>query len=453
MKVKVKAVVSDTSRPMKESGVEWIGLIPENWSVYPARFAFSEEKTKNVKGTIKQALKFFNGTIIPKDSFDADLDEYVAETITNYTVVKPNTIMINGLNLNYDLKSLRVGLVNELGVITSAYLALIPDTSRILPTYATYLFKGYETKMAFHNMGSGIRKTLGFKEFKHQPILIPPLREQAIISDYLDKECARIDSVIEKTRESIEEYEKLKQSIITQAVTKGIRPARKMRNSGMELVGNIPEEWKTPKMGIVCNVITDYVASGSFASLAENVEYLDEPDYAMLIRTADVSNKGYNSKPVYINQHAYEFLSNSNLVGGELMFPNIGASVGDVYIIPNLYKRMSLAPNSIMVKTNFIDKYYYYYFKSEPGRLSIEDIARSTAQAKFNKTDFRQLKTLLPSVQEQEEIVQYLDDMVESIDILEAEKEKLIVELESYKKAIVFECVTGKKEVQKFYLE
>ena len=434
-------------RKMKDSGIEWVGDIPKEWSVYPALYAFSEIRTKNIDGAITKALKFYNGTIIPKTNFDADTDEYVADTITNYTVVEPDTIMINGLNLNYDLKSLRVGLVKETGVITSAYLALWPNKSLILPEYATYLFKGYEAKMAFHNMGAGIRKTLGFKEFKRQPILLPSMTEQQRIVSFLDTECSRIDSVIEQTRASIEEYKKLKQSVITQAVTKGIRPGRKMKDSGVEWIGDIPDDWTTPKMGAICPVITDYVASGSFASLAENVEYLDEPDYAMLIRTADVSNKGYNQKPVYINKHAYEFLHNSNLFGGELMFPNIGASVGDVYIVPVLYERMSLAPNAIMVKTNHVDKYYYYYFQSKPGRLSIEDIAQSTAQAKFNKTDFRQLRVLLPPDQEQREIVEYLDKKIGDIDILIKKKEQLVSEIELYKRAVVFEYVTGKKEV------
>ena len=175
------------AREMKDSGIAWIGKIPKEWSVFPALYAFSEIRTKNTDGKISNALKFYNGTIIPKANFDADSDDYVADTITNYTIVNPNTIMINGLNLNYDLKSLRVGLVKEPGVITSAYLALWPDTNKILPQYATYLFKGYETKMAFHNMGAGIRKTLGFKEFKRQPVLLPDMIEQQRIAAFLDK--------------------------------------------------------------------------------------------------------------------------------------------------------------------------------------------------------------------------------------------------------------------------
>lgn len=183
-------------------------------------------------------------------------------------------------------------------------------------------------------------------------------------------------------------------------------------------------------MSCICDVITDYVASGSFASLAENVTYIDSPDYAMLIRTIDVSGKGHASQPVYINQHAYEFLSNSNLYGGELMFPNIGASVGDVYIVPNLYEKMSLAPNSIMVRSNENHKYLYYYFCANAGRSQLLDIAQSTAQPKFNKTDFRQLRISLPSRSEQDTIVVALDEKCEKINQLIALKQSKIEKLE-----------------------
>lgn len=130
------------------------------------------------------------------------------------------------------------------------------------------------------------------------------------------------------------------------------------------------------------------------------------------------------------------------------MFPNIGASVGDVYIVPKLYERMSLAPNAIMVKTLHTDKYYYYYFLSNPGRLSIEDIAQSTAQAKYNKTDFKQLRVLCPSDQEQVEIVKYLDNKTSRIDILIYNKELILQELEKYRKSVIYEFVTGKREMK-----
>lgn len=218
--------------------------------------------------------------------------------------------------------------------------------------------------------------------------------------------------------------------------------ARKMKDSGIQWVGDIPSHWNMVKTNSFCSTITDYVASGSFASLAENVVYLDEPDYAMLVRTMDVSGKGYSGKPVYINKHSYDFLSNSNLFGGEIMLPNIGASVGDVYIVPKLYERMSLAPNAIMVKTTVCDKFVYYYFYSDAGRLSLLDIAQSTAQPKFNKTDFRQLRIAMPSKDEQEKIANLLDEKCQAIDAVISKTKATIEEYRQLKQSIVINTVT-----------
>ena len=236
------------ARKMKDSGIEWIGEIPEGWEIVPVRSCFDEVRTKNTDGQEQNALQFKSGNIISKTNFNASMDDYVADTITNYTVVLPDTVMINGLNLNYDFKSLRVALVKEKGVITSAYLAIFPDRKKISPQYATYLFKGYETKMAFHNMGAGIRKTLGYKEFKNQPLLLPSEKEQNKISAYLDSKCSHIDIMLSKIRSSIEEYKKLKQTVITQAVTKGVHGKREMKDSGVEWIGEIPKEWRKTQL-------------------------------------------------------------------------------------------------------------------------------------------------------------------------------------------------------------
>lgn len=109
---------------MKDSGIEWIGEIPEGWEVAPIRSCFDEVRTKNTNGQEQNALQFKFGNIISKTNFNANADDYVADAITNYTVVLPDTVMINGLNLNYDFKSLRVALVKEKGVITSALLVV-----------------------------------------------------------------------------------------------------------------------------------------------------------------------------------------------------------------------------------------------------------------------------------------------------------------------------------------
>jgi restriction endonuclease S subunit len=215
-----------------------------------------------------------------------------------------------------------------------------------------------------------------------------------------------------------------------------------MKDSGIEWIGDVPEEWEVTKFYRVCSVITDFVASGSFESLRINVPYHDYPDYAMLVRTIDLSGKGRVSGKVYISKHSYDFLNNSNLFGGEIILPNIGASVGDVYIVPNLYERMSLAPNSIMFKTKQCDKYWYYYFYSEAGKRAIFNICQSTAQPKFNKTELRDIRVCIPTNKEQQAIADYLDKKCSEIDSLIELQEQMIEELKAYKQSVITEAVT-----------
>ncbi len=220
-----------------------------------------------------------------------------------------------------------------------------------------------------------------------------------------------------------------------------LRPATEMKDSGIELFGAIPVNWIINKLNRICDVVTDFVASGSFATLAKNVTYLDTPDYAMLVRTTDVSGKNTSNKRVYVSKESYDFLHNSNLFGGELILPNIGA-VGDVYMVPKLYDHMTLAPNAIMLKTNQVDRYYYYFFQCDAGRNLLTDIAQGTVQCKFNKTELKQLRLLQPPLAEQQVIADYLDDRCSKIDEIIAEATASIEEYKELKQAVIFEAVT-----------
>ena len=168
------------------------------------------------------------------------------------------------------------------------------------------------------------------------------------------------------------------------------------------------------------NDATDFVASGSFASLRENVKYYDEPEYAILVRTKDFQN-GFTKGLVYTDQHGYDFLANSNLFGGELILPNIGASIGKVFIVPKLSRRMTLAPNSIMVKC-FDDthkKWLQYLFISPFGQEQLRIISSSTAQGKFNKTDLRALYVPIPPQKEQQRILKEIEFLFHFVEIIE----------------------------------
>lgn len=426
------------ARKMKDSGIEWIGEIPEGWEIVPVRSCFDEVRTKNTDGQEQNALQFKSGNIISKTNFNASMDDYVADTITNYTVVLPDTVMINGLNLNYDFKSLRVALVKEKGVITSAYLAIFPDRKKIFPQYATYLFKGYETKMAFHNMGAGIRKTLGYKEFKNQPLLLPSKEEQNKISAYLDSKCSHIDIMLSKIRSSIEEYKKLKQVVITQAVTKGVRGEREMKYSGVEWIGEIPKEWVCEKIKYATSI-----SRGLFNHRPRNDERYYNGKYPF-IQTGDVANA-----TKYIVSYSQTLNELGKSVSKE--FPKgtltmtIAANVGDVAILNfNAYFPDSVV--GFIPNKNIRTLYLFYVFSA----MKDEFTRTAIKSTQLNLNIDRVKETFIPvtlNVNEQCEIENYLESKCAEIDELIAKKEQLVKELESYKKSLIYEVVTGKREV------
>ena len=418
------------TRAMKNSGYDWIGQVPDSWLVLPAQRGFTEIKRKNTDGAVQKALQFKFGTIIPKANFDADSDDYVADTITAYTVVEPGTVMINGLNLNYDFKTQRSAIVKETGVITSAYLALWPDPDMITSEFATYLFKGYETKMALHNMGSGIRLTLGWKEFKKQPVLYPPIAEQQQIVTFLDRKCAEIDSVIADTQRTIEEYKSLKQSIITEAVTKGVCGKRIMKDSGIEWIGEIPDTWSIiphkyvmHKQKVLCehyngeNIISlsmdgvkirDLDAGGKMPTTFDGYQYVEPDDLLLCLFDIDVT-------------------------------PRCVGIVKDAGLTSPAYSRFK-------VHSGYLNRYYDYLLRFIDDKKVLVHLAKNL-RSSLTETDFGAIRTIVPPYEEQVEIADYLDKKVSEIDALIVAKQQLLSELESYKKSVIYEYVTGKKEV------
>lgn len=429
------------ARKMKDSGIEWIGEIPEGWEIVPVRSCFDEVRTKNTDGQEQNALQFKSGNIISKTNFNASMDDYVADTITNYTVVLPDTVMINGLNLNYDFKSLRVALVKEKGVITSAYLAIFPDRKKISPQYATYLFKGYETKMAFHNMGAGIRKTLGYKEFKNQPLLLPSEKEQNKISAYLDSKCSHIDIMLSKIRSSIEEYKKLKQAVITQAVTKGVRGEREMKDSGVEWIGEIPKEWVIQKIKSISSRINVGV-------VIRPSEYFDENGTVPFLRGINVKEYLISSdNMVYINESSNRILSKSQVHTDDILIVRDG-SIGTSCVVPAEFDganvvSMVIATPSISWDSRFI----CYSLNSDVGKTQFTLTKIGSALTHTSVSAVSDIIVAVPSCAEQKEIADYLDAKCVEIDGLIAKKEQLVKELESYKKSLIYEVVTGKREV------
>lgn len=202
--------------PLKSSGNDWIDDIPAHWDYERVEKYFHSNTTLNKNFEYTRAFKFYMGTIIPKDE-NFDEEEY-RDVYEKYTIVEKNDIMINGLNLNYDLKSMRVGIVPYNGIITSAYVVLRPFEG-VNAQYFNYLFKAFDYRKFFHGMGKGVRLTLSFNELRTFEIPVPPKDEQNQIVAYLDGKCDKIDAVIENIGTLIERLKELKRSLINEVVT------------------------------------------------------------------------------------------------------------------------------------------------------------------------------------------------------------------------------------------
>ena len=206
----------DPNAKMKDSGVEWIGEIPENWDVKQLRTYFLRRSNKNIHLQEKNLLSLSYGRIVRKN---IDTKEgLLPESFDGYNIVEDGDIVIRGTDLQNDHRSLRTGLVTERGIITSAYMTLKPKTE-VNSAYYHYLLHCYDVSKVFYSMGGGLRQSLDYWEFIRMPVLHPTDREQEEIISYIQTKCTAIDTAIEKKKKAIEKWEEYKKSLIYYAVT------------------------------------------------------------------------------------------------------------------------------------------------------------------------------------------------------------------------------------------
>ena len=439
-------------REMKDSGIEWVGHIPFSWDVKPIRAKFREVTEKNKLGIEKNALKFTYGNIVKKENFDAADDDYVANTILNYMVVNPGTIMLNGLNLNFDFVTQRVALVKERGIITSAYIAFAPILDDDISTqFFTYLLKAYDSCKAFHNMGGGVRKILNFAELKKQYIVYPTITEQKRIANFLDAKCAEIDALTADIQTQIDTLEQYKRSVITEAVTKGLNPDVEMKDSGIEWIGKIPVSWSFPKITHILDYSHPYpIGDGDHGSI-KSTEYKDEGIPFIRVQNLGFATELNLENIVYISESQNETIKNSSLFPGDVLFAKTGATIGKVGIVP---KEIQIANTTshvgkITVSRDINSKFVFYVLASYVGYKQFWDIAaQKSTRPELSIDEIKTIHVLLPqTIEEQIEIVAYLDAKCIQIDGAIQNKKEQLVTLDEYKKSLIYEYVTGKKEV------
>ena len=405
----------------EDSGVQWLGEIPSHWDMQRWRFLLTENKVKNTDCKEKVQLQFKYGDIVRKANQDEDAD--VLEAISKYTVVAPDDIMINGLNLNYDFISQRVAQVRENGVITSAYVSLRP-TSLACSRYYTYFLKSMDFKKMFHGMGTGIRLTLSYNELKNQFIPFPAIIEQQAIA----QQQKMIDLLNER-----------KQIIINNAVTKGLNPDVPMKDSGVDWIGKICKNWRMYRLKHLLKTNLMYGANESAES--------EETSYPRYIRITDIDENGKLKPDTFRSLEplkAEPYL----LTRGDILFARSGATAGKTYLFDEDIKACFAGYLiKAQVSNKLLSRYLMYYTRSgiyDQWKNSI--FIQATIQ-NIGADKYANLRIPLPTIEEQKTIVSYLDTETMKIDkVLDTHKRQISL-LQERKQIIINDVVTGKVKV------
>ncbi len=224
----------------EDSGVPWVGAIPSEWDVQPLMGVASERRESNKGLEEDNLLSLSYGRIVQKNM--ASNDGLLPESFETYQVVHPDDIVFRLTDLQNDKRSLRTAPVSQKGIITSAYLAVVPRL--INSRYFAYLLRSYDLTKVFYSMGGGLRQSMKYSDVKRLPVLVPSVREQMAIANFLDRETARIDALIAEQEKLLVLLAEKRQATISHAVTRGLDPNVPMKDSGIAWLGEVPAQWE-----------------------------------------------------------------------------------------------------------------------------------------------------------------------------------------------------------------
>lgn len=404
-------------RKFKDSGIDWIQKIPETWEV----------------GQLKRLLSFNNGQ-----------DYKHIESDSGYPVYGSGGVFMHASQYLYDGEAVlfgRKGTINKplyvndkFWTVDTMYYALPKEDC--IAKYIYYMailfpYDKYQTSTALPSMTQSILGNL--------IVCIPQKDEQQRIADYLDEKCREIDSLIGLQEQMIEALKAYKQSVITEAVTRGLAPNAKLVPSGIDWIGEIPEGVNLVKL----SMLTSKIGSGSTPRGGSSI-YVKEG--IKFLRSQNVYCEGFDLSDVaYITEDIDEEMSGTRVQVGDVLLNITGGSIGRCYFVDETLGRANVNQHvSIIRPTKIETKYLKYYLQSECGQMQIALLQTGGNREGLSAAALSQFIIVYPSVDEQKDIAVYLDEKCLDIDCLIEMKQKKIEKLKDYKKSIIYEAVTGK---------
>lgn len=420
-------------RKMRDSGIPWIGEVPEKWKVMKIGHCFRLKNEKNFLPENKvQLLSLYTGIgVFPTNSEKAKTSGNHAQTVNGYKIVHKNDIVVNIILAWMG----SIGVSDYDGVVSPAYDVYTPDLSKVIPRYAHYVFRTDGIAGECLKYGRGImmmRWRTYSPEFKQIKIPFPSLKEQHRIADFLDSKCSEIDALIENLRARVESAKEYKKAVITEAVTKGLDKDAKMKDSGVEWIGEIPEGWKVVRFKHIASIKSNLVQPDKYMKYPQIAPDNIEKDTGRLLSHQTVEESGVIS-------------GNHLFYRGQILYSKIRPNLNKLTVAPfdglcsaDMYPIESKLPTLFMVYSMLST-----YFVSQVS-LIIQDRVK---MPKINQEELGEIKVAVPSQQEMLTIADYLDSKCSEIDALLQNYEYQIATLEEYKKSLIYEYVTGKKEV------
>lgn len=418
----------------KPSGVDWLGDIPEHWESRKLKHIFIEKKKKTNPNLNCGSISF--GKVVTKDD-----EKIPLATKASYQEVLKGDFLINPLNLNYDLISLRIAL-SEIDVVVSSGYIVINDQKEINRTYYKWLLHRYDVAY-MKLLGSGVRQTINFNHIANSILAFPPIEEQTAIANFLDRKTTLIDQAIGIKEKQIELLKERRQILIHRAVTRGLNPNVKLKDSGVEWIGEIPEHWEVKRL----KHLAGNIISGPFGSSLIKDEYVKEG--FKIYGQEQVIPNDFSIGDYFIPESKFKKMLRYEIFKDDILISCVG-TYGKIALVPERFHRGIINPRLIKItpKYNLIHPKYLQEILLSPFCFSqFEQVSRGGTMGVINIELLSQLIIIIPTIKEQKEILTFLNIGKLKIATAISLKEKEIEKLKEYKATLINSAVTGKIKV------